>query len=272
MPPLPTTSPMAESQHAAKTWFEAFYASQTADAPQDATHQELKRLHCYKVLEEARSLAANLDLPPRLTNLAAIAGLCHDVGRFPQYRRYKTFSDGASVNHALLGVRSLARHGGLAWLSRRDRTLVRAAIVVHNRRSLPPALLSGRDPEALLLARILRDADKLDITRVMLEHFQNKDAKDAVVFLGKPDIQGQYNPAIVADIMAGRIGNYNDMASTTDFALLLLSWINDMAFPWTRSQFFRRGHVRQLFDQLPVVPQLAAFSDWYFERHLPAAS
>jgi len=262
---------MPEFLEAASAWFEAYYRSQADDAPEDAVHLELKRLHCCKVRNEAAALAESLELSPRLGELAAIAGLCHDVGRFPQYRRYKTFSDSQSVNHARLGTATLSRHGGLGDLSRRDRTLVRTAIVVHNRRLLPAALLSGDDAEALTLARLIRDADKLDIVRVMLEHFQADGPKDEVVFLGQPDT-GRVNPAIVNDILAGKLGSYASMASTSDFALLLLSWINDMAYPWTRHQFFARGHVQGLFDQLPDTPDLAALRTWYFERHAPAAS
>lgn len=262
---------MPEFLEAASAWFEAYYRSQADDAPEDAVHLELKRLHCRKVMDEAAALAESLELSARLGELAAIAGLCHDVGRFPQYRRYKTFSDRQSVNHARLGTATLSRHGGLGELSGRDRTLVRAAIVVHNRRLLPAALLTGGDAEALTLSRLVRDADKLDIVRVMLEHFQADGPKDGVVFLGQPDT-GRYSPAIIDDILAGRLGNYEKMASTTDFALLILSWINDMTYPWTRNQFFARGHVQGLFDQLPDTPDLAALRTWYFERHAPPAS
>jgi HD superfamily phosphohydrolase YqeK len=262
---------MPEYLEAASAWFEAYYRSQADDAPEDAVHLELKRLHCRKVMDEAAALAESLDLSPRLGELAAVAGLCHDVGRFPQYRRYKTFSDPQSVNHARLGTATLARHGGLGELPRRDRTLVRTAIVVHNRRLLPAALLAGGDPEALTLARILRDADKLDIVRVMLDHFRAEGPKDDVVFLGQPDT-GRYTPVMIDDILAGKLGSYENMASATDFALLVLSWINDMAYPWTRHQFFARGHVQGLFDQLPDAPVLAALRTWYFERHAPKAS
>lgn len=262
---------MPEFLEAASAWFEAYYRSQADNAPEDAVHLELKRLHCRKVMDEAAALAESLELSPRLCQLAAIAGLCHDVGRFPQYRRYKTFSDSRSVNHARLGTATLSRHGGLGELSRRDRTLVRTAIVVHNRRLLPAALLAGGDAEALTLSRLIRDADKLDIVRIMLDHFRTDGPKDAVVFLGQPDT-GRCNPAIADDILAGRLGSYENMASTSDFALLLLSWINDMAYPWTRNQFFTRGHVQGLFDQLPDAPDLAALRTWYFERHAPAAS
>ena len=264
---------MTETIEAVQNWFAAFVAAHPGRTPLDASRVELKRRHCELVRDEALALARSLELTPRQITLAAVAGLCHDVGRFPQYQRYKTFSDPQSANHGLLGSRALLRRGGfLPGLTDRERALVRLAVVVHNRRSLPPVLAAGRDPQALVLAQIIRDADKLDILRIMIEHFNDPADKDDVVFLGLPDLPGQFNPAILDDIEAGRSSRYDYMHSATDFALLLLSWINDLAFPRTRELFFSRGHVRQLFAQLPDVPRLAAFKIRYHERFAPTGA
>ncbi|WP_428567673.1 MAG: HD domain-containing protein [Solidesulfovibrio sp. DCME] len=252
-------------------WFEDFVAGGGMADAADTARLELKRQHCLLVMAEARDQARELGLTPRLVDLATVAGLVHDTGRFPQYRRYRTFRDADSANHAVLGLQALARQGGLGHLAPRDRLLVRLAVVAHNRRALPRRLAAGGDAEALVLAHIVRDADKLDIVRVMRDHFQAKGAKDEVVFLGLPDDPERYNPAVVADIEAGRIGNYNDMESVNDFALLLLSWINDMYHPRTRRLFFARGHVDALFGQLPDTPAMRAFAGRYRERFGPEA-
>ena len=253
-------------------WFEDFVRQGDMDDPRDATRLELKRRHCLLVMAEAREQARELGLSPRLTDLATVAGLVHDTGRFPQYRRWKTFRDAQSANHAVLGTIALRQGGGLDGLDARDRRLVRMAVVAHNRRALPRALLRGEDPEALALARIVRDADKIDIVRIMLEHFKAPGEKDDVVVLGLPDAPERYNPAIVADIRAGRIGDYGAMGTVNDFVLLLLSWVNDMSHARTVRLFFRRGHVRELFDQLPDTSAMRAFAAWYHDRYAPGPS
>ncbi len=254
-----------------RAWFDAFVDGHRLGNAVDDERLELKRLHCRLVMDEARDQARELALPRRMVELSAIAGLVHDTGRFPQYRRYRTFRDADSANHASLGNIALARHGGLEGLGDRDRFLVRVAIAAHNRRAIPRRLAAGDDPEALTLARIVRDADKLDIVRVMLEHFRDPRGKDPVVFLGLPDVPDRINPALIADIEAGRIGDYYAMGSVNDFALLLLSWIHDMAFSRTRRLFFDRGYARGLFAVLPDLPLIAAFKARYHDRFVPRA-
>jgi hypothetical protein len=252
-------------------WFDAFVAAHHMDDPTDNARLELKREHSLLVMGEAREQARELGLSARLVTLATLAGLCHDVGRFPQYRRFRTFRDPASVNHGLLGVVAMARAGGLAWLPPEDRHMVRLAVAVHNRKTLPSAV-AARDDDAGTLVRIVRDADKLDIIRIMIEHFKQPGPKDPVVFLGLPDDPEGFNTDILAAIESGQTGRYEAMTTTNDFALLLLSWVNAMEFARTRRLFFERGHVRDLFSVLPRCPELATFADRYQARLAPRSA
>ena len=255
-----------------RAWFEAFVDAHAMGDPEHDGRLALKRRHSLLVMEEAQALALDLELDGHLAELATIAGLTHDVGRFPQYRRYGTFRDADSVNHAVLGLQAMTRHGALSGLTPVDRRLVRGAIVAHNRRTLPKAILRGRDAQALTLARIVRDADKLDIVRVMLEHFKAPGPKDPVVFLGLPEEPERFNPALIDAIEAGRLGDYYAMTSINDFALLLLSWINDLSFDRSRRLFFERGYVRALCDELPDFPRIRSFTTRYHERFAPQSS
>lgn len=249
-------------------WFDAFTAGYRMDDPADNARLDLKRDHCLRVMDEARQQALELDLDAHLVALATVAGLCHDVGRFPQYRRYRTFSDPKSANHGRLGVIALSREHGLAWLSPEDRHLVRLAVGVHNRLRLPPAV-AGKNGATGLLINIVRDADKLDICRVMLEHIQAPGPRDPVVFLGLPDIPDRFNPAMIESIDAGQASRYEAMTTVNDFVLLLLSWINTLSFPRSRRRFFELGHVRDLFAALPRTPAIEALAARYHDRHAP---
>lgn len=249
-------------------WFDAFTAGYRMDDPADNARLDLKREHSRRVMDESRQQALELGLAPHVVDLATVAGLCHDVGRFPQYRRYRTFSDPKSVNHGRLGVIALRREHGLTWLSPEDRHLVRLAVGVHNRLALPPAV-AARNGALGALVRIVRDADKLDICRVMLEHVKAPGPRDPVVFLGLPDIPDRFNPAMIASIDAGQASRYEAMTTVNDFVLLLLSWINALSFPRSRRQFYALGFVDDLFAALPDHPDIRALADRYHARHAP---
>ena len=65
---------------------------------------KLKIVHTYKVAELCRKIAESLSLAPEDVEFAWLLGMLHDVGRFEQLRRYNTFSDADSIDHALFGA------------------------------------------------------------------------------------------------------------------------------------------------------------------------
>lgn len=126
---------------------------------------ELKIVHTLGVARVMDRLAASLRLDARMTELAHICAVFHDIGRFEQVRRYGTFYDAKSVNHAALGVEVLKEEKILADLPKEDRQMVLTAIANHNRFRIE----EGLDEETLLLAKLIRDADKCDIFRVFAQ-------------------------------------------------------------------------------------------------------
>ena len=70
----------------------------------------LKIAHTYRVAEISerisKSISQNID-----SNLAWLLGIFHDIGRFEQVKRFGTFLDVASVDHAELGADILFNDG-----------------------------------------------------------------------------------------------------------------------------------------------------------------
>ena len=104
------------------------------------------------------------------TDLAWLIGLLHDIGRFEQVRRYGTFVDARSVDHAGLGADLLFQEGLLdriagPELTAQEREIMEISIRNHNRYRIEEDL-----PEQTAgYCHILRDADKIDIFRVLCD-------------------------------------------------------------------------------------------------------
>lgn len=126
----------------------------------------LKIDHTYRVAGLCRRIAQSLDLSPEDTELTWLCGLLHDVGRFEQLRRYGTFNDAVSIDHAACGAQVLFEEGRIRdYLdTATEDELLHKAVALHSVYRLPEL-----DERTALFCNILRDADKIDILRVNVE-------------------------------------------------------------------------------------------------------
>ena len=175
-------------------WFREYTREFLWGSEFDVANVQLKIDHTMRVMEFARQIAAAKNRGAGLTKLAELAALFHDLGRFPQYARYRTFHDQMSVNHAYQGVVTLKEHRVLEDLPGAVRRLVLGAVALHNRRFLP----QGLPKELRDLTKILRDADKLDIFQVMLAHFKPGVKHNKVVNLELKPHPDNYTPELLA--------------------------------------------------------------------------
>ena len=145
-----------------KDWFAGYCASFSTPAAEDQRNITIKQDHTHEVCRNALRIARDLGLREGEVLLAETIALLHDVGRFSQYRQYRTFDDSISVNHAALGVKTLLETNALRGLPARDRDLIVRAVTLHNVFSLP----EGLDGTTLLFARLVRDADKRTVQEI----------------------------------------------------------------------------------------------------------
>ena len=126
--------------------------------------------HTFRVAGNCEQIAVSLDMNSDLTEFAWFLGLLHDIGRFEQVRRYGTFVDSVSVDHAEFGADLLFNEGlirsfPIGNLSEEWIGLLETAIRLHNKLRLP----EDQDERTRCFCEIIRDADKLDIFRVVYE-------------------------------------------------------------------------------------------------------
>lgn len=230
-----------------KTWFTEYYRSFSTPLVEDQRNFSAKQVHTHEVCLNALRIAQDLGLNLEQTLLAEVIALFHDVGRFPQYQQYKTFDDALSVNHAVLSARVLHQKKVLHHLPKRDQGLVLRAVRLHNVFLLP----SGLDAETLLFTRLIRDADKLDIMRVVLEFFEQDEGSRAdAVALGLPHTPG-YSPEVLACVLRGEMARKEMLKTQNDFKLLQLSWMYDLNFSSSYQMVVERNMIRKLSDMLP---------------------
>ena len=230
-----------------KAWFADYVAAYYTDDPVRNQNVGLKQEHTEQVCKEIVMIGQALHLPAQDMLLAETMALFHDIGRFPQYATYGTFKDSISENHAELGLRELARHRVLSICSEAEQMLITRAIGYHNARALP----EDEDERCLLFARLLRDADKLDIWRVVIEYYDHRDKQpNSTIELGLPNNQA-CSPAILSALREHRIADLKDMVTLNDFKLLQISWIFDVNFRPTFGAVYERQYMEKIAATLP---------------------
>ena len=127
----------------------------------------LKIDHTYRVADIAERIAKSIAAD---ADLAWLLGLLHDIGRFEQLKRYGTFKDAESVDHAELGADILFGEEMLmrafpGFTHDGYEKIAETAIRAHNKLVIP----EGLDETTVMYCNILRDADKIDIFRVLTE-------------------------------------------------------------------------------------------------------
>jgi len=209
---------------------------------------KLKEEHSRRTCEEMLYLAGELDLADNQKRIAEVIALFHDIGRFEQFIRYRTYNDGRSMNHCLLGLEVLGETKVLEQLETRERQLIEKAIEYHGLKELPRNL----DGELLLFSKLIRDADKLDVLYVVTEYYRQyrDNPQEFMLELEFPDEQG-YSPELVEKILRGRQIDYGELRTLNDAKLLQLGWVYDVNFTVVLKRIKQRRFLEMLIDFLP---------------------
>ena len=210
----------------------------------------LKRDHSLRVMALAHRILQVHALRPYERIL--LAALVHDVGRFPQLEHFGTFCDAQSVDHGAEGARLLETSSLLAGLRPEEQAWIRQVVAFHNRRQLPPVA-----EDIAVGLSVVRDADKLDIVRVVLAGLEAGEIDDVVALGLRPD--PGYTPQVLEALAQGDAPDYRHLTFVDDLKLFLAAWGGHLVFAESRRIFSDRnylGRLEKLASPHPFVPQL----------------
>ncbi len=232
-------------------WMSAYMKSFYTDDEEVQRGILIKEKHTGYVTSNCVELAKFLNLSNHDVELAEIIGLFHDVGRFYQYQKYKTFNDAQSEDHAELAFKVIEGLEFFNELSVDDYELVKFAIKNHNKKVIEPC----DDDRKIFFAKLIRDADKLDIYRVLLPYLKQKNADKMPNFITgrSPDI----SPDFVEKFVRGEQTDYNSIRTNGDRKIVRLMWIYDVNFKWTMEKIVQRGYIDKIVENLPMNEKIA---------------
>jgi hypothetical protein len=239
-----------------RRWFERYSDRFFGDDEYVNAHLRLKQEHTARTCEEIVRLASALALDDDEMRIAELTALLHDVGRFPQFAQYRTYNDLRSIDHGQKGVEVLRAEGVLDILPAEERQWVETAVGLHNRKSLP-STLKGR---ALLFTKLIRDADKIDIFRVVLEYYRSRRGNPQSSCTLELEIElpdtPQYNPEVLKAVRNEEAVDWGKLRTLTDARLCQLGWVYDLNFTPSLCRIEECGYLAELIGFLPQDEQI----------------
>lgn len=222
----------------AKEAFADYVSSYNMNIGQNA----LKVKHTYKVADISEQIANSLSLSPPDVDLAWLIGLLHDIARFEQNKRYGTFNDLVSVDHAELGADILFVEDKIRdFVDKTDFDyIIEKAIRFHNKYRVDNSL----DERTKMFCNIIRDADKLDIFRVNLES-----SKEDVYEVSEKDFKNsEFSKDIFESFFNERVVLKQLKKNAVDGLACHLSLVYELVYPASVEIAVSQGYVEKMMN------------------------
>lgn len=242
---------------------------------------KLKIDHTYRVAGLCQRIAESLGLSEPDVDIAWLLGMLHDIGRFEQIRRFGTFNDAQSVDHAEFGADLLFKEGLIRKFAEgyyeecelarsgneeaeqiiknnehhnKDTGLLEMAIRQHNKYRVKEDLTERQR----MFCDILRDADKVDIFKVnadipmeIIYDVTTEELKNGVIT--KEVLESFYKKETVLKSVR---------RSAVDHIVEHISLLFELVYKESYRQAKEQGYVYKLLDFKSDVPEVnAEFGD-----------
>ena len=212
---------------------------------QDNPGFNLKVVHTYHVVDNAVMISKKQGLSEEDTNLAALIGILHDIGRFDELKNLKKF-DSVGNDHAMFASKILFEEGLITNFIDTDKynNIIKKAIENHNKKQIE----DGLSDKELLHAKIIRDADKLDNYRVKQEE------KIENIFPGIVNSKKELENSLISDnvynsVMKEECVDIKDRKYPLDYWICVLAFTFDLNFKETLSIVKENNYIDILIDR-----------------------
>lgn len=210
---------------------------------------KLKIDHTYRVCGLCQQIATQSEFDENDIELAWLTGLLHDVGRFEQLKRYGTFIDAQSIDHAEFGADILFQEGKIRDYieDTLEDELLEKTVRCHSAYRVP-ANYTAREKK---FADLLRDADKIDILKVNIivpfEEIYNVTTYDLK------------HCKVTEEVMQAFFEEHAVLRSLkktpVDNIVGHISLVYELVYPISRKLVYEQGYLNKLMDFQSELPE-----------------
>ena len=201
-----------------------------------------KVAHMLRVKENSKMIAKSLNLNNEDVELAELIGLLHDIGRFEQLKRYNTYLDKHSVNHGEFGVKILFEEGLIRNFITDNSydEIIKKAIINHNRNKIE----NGLNERELLHAKIIRDADTMDILYIAVIE------KPEVVYESDNIEKENFTDELFNEFMNNELLDYSKIKTHADIIITHFKYIFNMNFKYSFQVINEKKYLEKIYNRI----------------------
>lgn len=180
-----------------------------------AVYVNLKEDHSFRVASIMEKLARDMKLNEDEIKLSYVLGLLHDIGRFRQ-KLIETKNPKLKLDHADEGVKILFEEGFINKLNIPNiyHNIIKYAVKNHNKYKIEDKL----SDKELFFAKLIRDADKIDIFRVSFIYHPSK------------IVENKFDKNLLKDFYNSKNIKLNKNKLDSSYILVTLSFIFDLNY------------------------------------------
>jgi len=247
LPPNKREGKMEKWIKSVSSWFNTYCDSFKSLTTEQKRNFEIKRGHSFRVADLSVQLAAKLDFSDEEQKLAYFIGLFHDIGRFGQLVEFNTFDDTKSIDHAAYSVDVLKNEKVLKQFGIENELLIYESILYHNKLKLP-ADLKERE---LVFAKLIRDADKMDILKVLIDYYSNRNATPNHTLTWELPKGTTISPAVAKAALNEKLVSKENVESEIDIKIMQMAWVYDFNFRPSFEYILKNRFLESIYDTLP---------------------
>ena len=216
-------------------------------------HLNRKKEHSYRVTDLAFQIGKSLNLNEYDTFLIKIIALFHDLGRFPQFKKYETYDDSISENHALLSIQVIEETNILSNFNNADIEIIKKSILLHNEKALPNNL----NEKEFIFSTILRDSDKLDFFKGMVDIIPNLPKEEQKVFYSNKSENNVVSDIVYSKILNRELVSNEELQTKLDKQVRSLGFItSDFNYIESYKIIMNNDYIDKIYELLPKTKQV----------------
>lgn len=235
-----------------KNWFEKYYKQFDEEKDIDVKNNlKLKYVHMHNVVKVMEYIINDMNFSEKEKDMLKIIALFHDIGRFNQVSKYKTYDDKKSEDHGDTGVIIVKEEKLLEDFDDDDKQIIYNAIKYHNKKQVPYNELSS---EEIKYIDLIRDADKSDIYRVLLDIYENNG-------INIIENDGVNNKLEITDIVYKhaiheRSLDYSELETINDRKILQFIWIYDITYNKTIEYILENKFLERIYNTVQTEDEI----------------